>query len=272
VGNKDLLILDGGIGKNICFSSCLSKLDKVNVMSSWSRLFKNHPNVNYSYDMIVTPLNDNIEFLSKFKNIQFIEGYDSHFYLNKIHLINNYRKILNIEEKQSIYNEIYFTEKEEEDIKPILSKLKNFVLVQFVGSDEKYPETDFIGSRSLIKKEAQEIINVLNFDLKLNVLNVYSSIDLFKNTAKVDIKLDYMNYAHLLKYAKGFVGIDSSLNHMSANRFCDTKGVVLWNDENVIERFSYNKNTNIISNTPRVMRFDVNEVIDNFEKIRRKND
>jgi len=272
VGNKDLLILDGGIGKNICFSSCLSKLDKVNVMSSWSRLFKNHPNVNYSYDMIVTPLNDNIEFLSKFKNIQFIEGYDSHFYLNKIHLINNYRKILNIEEKQSIYNEIYFTEKEEEDIKPILSKLENFVLVQFVGSDEKYPETDFIGSRSLIKKEAQEIINVLNFDLKLNVLNVYSSIDLFKNTAKVDIKLDYMNYAHLLKYAKGFVGIDSSLNHMSANRFCDTKGVVLWNDENVIERFSYNKNTNIISNTPRVMRFDVNEVIDNFEKIRRKND
>ena len=108
----------------------------------------------------------------------------------------------------------------------------------------------------------------MNFDLKLNVLNVFSTDDLLSNTAKIKkTKLDYMNYAHLLKYAKGFIGIDSSLNHMSANKFCDTKGVVLWNDENVIERFSYNKNINLITNTPRVMRFDVNNIIDNFKKI-----
>jgi ADP-heptose:LPS heptosyltransferase len=134
-------------------------------------------------------------------------------------------------------------------------------------------DTDFMGSRGLIREQAQRIVDILNFDLKINVLNVYSSVDLLKNTAKIEkTKLDYMNYAHLLKYAKGFIGIDSCLNHMSANKFCSTKGVVLWNDENVIERFSYDKNINMITNTPRVMRFDVNEVIDNFQKIRRKND
>jgi ABC-type Na+ transport system ATPase subunit NatA len=134
-------------------------------------------------------------------------------------------------------------------------------------------ETDFVGSRGLIKEQAQKIVDILNFDLKLNVLNVNSSVDLLKNTTKIEkTKLDYRNYAHLLKYAKGFIGIDSCLNHMSANRFCNTKGVVLWNDENVPERFSYEKNINMITNIPRVMRFDVNEVIDNFQKIISKDD
>jgi len=59
---------------------------------------------------------------------------------------------------------------------------------------------------------------------------------------------------------------------MSANKFCNTKGVVLWNDNNVVERFCYDKNINMTTNTPHVMRFNVNEVIDNFQKIRRKND
>ena len=141
-----------------------------------------------------------------------------------------------------------------------------------MGSDESVEETDFEGARGLIKEQAQNIVDVLNFDLKLNVLNVFSTKNLLTNTAKIEkTTLNYMNYAHLLKYAKGFIAIDSSLNHMSANKFSNTKGVVLWNDENVMERFYYNKNINMTSNTPRVMRFNINEVIDNFQKIGIKN-
>jgi hypothetical protein len=270
MSKKDLFIVSGGIGKNICFSSCLNKLDKVNVMSAWPKLFTNHPNVNYSYDFTINPLHDDVEFLSKFKSVKFIEAYNSYFHLNKTHLVSSFRKILNIEDDECIYNEIYFTEQEEKVIQSVVTQLGDFVLVQFVGSDENNQETDFVGSRSLIKSEAQEIINILNFDLKLNVLNVYSKTNMFENTARLDMDLHYMNYAHLLKYAKGFIGIDSSLNHMSANKFCNTKGVVMWNDHNVVERFSYEKNINIISNTPNVMRFNPNQVVENLLKLLKK--
>ena len=116
-------------------------------------------------------------------------------------------------------------------------------------------------------QEAQEIIDVINFDLKINVVNVFASKNHFNNTATLDVKLDYRHYAHLVKYSKSFVAIDSSLNHMSANRFCDTQGVVLWNDENVNERFYYDKNINLFSNTPGIMRFNKNDVLDNLQKI-----
>mgnify|MGYP003110482568 CR=1 FL=1 len=270
---NDLYILQGGIGKNICFTSCLTNLNKVNIMSSWPKVFYNHPNVNYSYQFLANPLKNNVKFFKRFNKINFIDGYDSHFFTNKIHLVKNFRKIMRHNKDEEVYNEIYFTDNEEEDIKRIVLELESYVLVQFMGTDEQSVETDFIGSRGLIREQAQKIVDILNFDLKLNVLNVYSKSDLLKNTAKIEnTKFDYMNYAHLLKYAKGFIGIDSSLNHMSANKFCNTKGVVLWNDDNVIERFSYDKNINMVTNTPKVMRFDVNEVVDNFEKIRSTND
>jgi hypothetical protein len=54
---------------------------------------------------------------------------------------------------------------------------------------------------------------------------------------------------------------------MSSNKFCQTEGVVLWNDDNVKERFCYDKNINLTTNTPKIMRFDVNTVIDNFKKV-----
>jgi hypothetical protein len=75
----------------------------------------------------------------------------------------------------------------------------------------------------------------------------------------------------LIKYAKGFIAIDSCLNHMSANRFCNTKGVVLWNDHHANYRYNYSKNCNMNTNTPNVMRFNTNDVIDNFNKIYMEN-
>tara|TARA_E500000318_G_scaffold102107_1_gene106158 strand:- start:684 stop:1514 length:831 start_codon:yes stop_codon:yes gene_type:complete len=269
--NESLYVLNGGIGKNICFTSCLKELQNVNIMSSWPKIFSHHPNVNFCYNLNLTPLLDKSEFLNKFKKVHFVEAYDEFFLMNKIHLVNNFRRITNQSILENAYNEIYFSHDEEDRLKPILSKLENFVLVQFVGSDEHKVETDFEGSRSIRRDLAQSIIDVLNFDLKLNVVNVFSLKNTFKNICEIDQSLCYRNYAHMIKYAKGFIAIDSCLNHMSANRFCNTRGVVLWNDQNANYRFNYSKNCNIITNTPNVMRFDINEVIDNFTKILREN-
>ena len=92
---EDLYILNGGIGKHICFSSCLNKFKKINVMSWCPELFKNHPNVNFSYRHVISPIKDDTVFLNKFNNVYNIEAYDSFFFCNKIHLVKNYRKILN---------------------------------------------------------------------------------------------------------------------------------------------------------------------------------
>jgi len=264
---EDLYVLGGGIGKNICFTSCLSELNNITIMSSWPQVFTNHPNVNFAYDNDLYPWKDNTVFLNKFNNVHIIDAYSSFFFKNKIHLVNSFRNLLGLEMIDSLYSEIYFTDEEDKNMQPLLHQLQNFVMVQFIGGDESHLQTDFIGSRSLNKKQSQEIINILNFDLKLNVLNVFSFKDFFENTCKIDINLNYINYAYLIKHAKGFIGIDSSLNHMSSNKFCQTEGVVLWNDDNVKERFCYNKNINLTTNTPKTMRFDVNTVIDNFKKV-----
>ena len=270
--SESLYVLNGGIGKNICFTSCLKGLQNINIMSPWPKIFLHHPNVNFSYNINITPLLDKSDFLQKFEKVHFVEAYDKYFFMNKIHLVNNFRRITNQSILENAYNEIYFSHDEEDRLKPILSKLENFVLVQFVGSDEHEAETDFEGTRSLTKDLAQSIIDVLNFDLKLNVVNVFSQKNLFKNTSQIDQPLCYRNYAHMIKYAKGFIAIDSCLNHMSANRFCSTRGVVLWNDHNANYRFNYSKNCNITTKTPNVMRFDINNVIDNFTKIFTENE
>jgi ADP-heptose:LPS heptosyltransferase len=240
-------------------------------MSSWPKIFLHHPNVNFCYNFNLTPLVDTSKFLNKFSKVHFVEAYDMNFFTTEIHLVNNYRHFLKQTILEHPYNEIYFSQDEENTIKPILSKLEDYVLVQFVGSDEHEADTDFEGSRSLRKDQAQSIIDTLNFDLKLNVLNVFSSKNLFQNTCEVDQNLNYRNYAHLIKYAKGFIAIDSCLNHMSANRFCNTKGVVLWNDHHANYRYNYSKNCNMNTNTPNVMRFNTNDVIDNFNKIYMEN-
>ena len=264
---KDLYVLDGGIGKNICFTSCLDKLNDITIMSTWPKIFTNHPNVNFAYHYDLCAWRDNTDFLNKFNDVYILDGYSSYFLKNKIHLINSFRKILGLENLNDLYSEIYYTDEDAENMQPLLNQLQDFVMVQFVGSDESYMQTDFVGSRSLSKKQSQQIIDILNFDLKLNVLNVFSLKDFFENTCKIDITLNYMNYAYLIKHSVGFIGIDSCLNHMSSNRFCQSKGVVLWNDDNVKERFSYKKNINLTTNTPKVMRFDVNTIIDNFQKL-----
>ncbi len=269
--SNELYVLNGGIGKNICFTSCLANLNSVNIMSSWPKIFLHHPNVNFCYNFNLTPLIDTRDFFNKFSKVLFIEAYDENFFTTKIHIVNNYRHLLKQTILEHPYNEIYFSQDEENTLKPILSKLENYILVQFVGSDEHELDTDFEGSRSIRKDHAQSIIDIINFDLKINVLNVFSKRNLFKNTCDIDQDLTYRNYAHLLKYAKGFVAIDSCLNHMSANRFCNTKGVVLWNDHHANYRFNYSKNINMTTETPNVMRFDKNQVIDNFTKTLREN-
>ena len=139
---NDLYILQGGIGKNICFTSCINDLGKINIMSTWPKIFKNHPNVNFCYDYEYYPMKDNILFFNKFDNVYDIEPYDSYFHKNKIHLVKNFRRLCNLDQGKEVYNEIYFTEKEEEDIQHIVSSLDSYVLVQFMGSDENLTETD----------------------------------------------------------------------------------------------------------------------------------
>jgi len=80
--NHDLYVLQGGIGKNICFTSCIDTLGKINIMSPWSKVFKNHPNVNFSYNYEISPIKDNTSFLNKFNNVYLIEPYDSYFLIN----------------------------------------------------------------------------------------------------------------------------------------------------------------------------------------------
>ena len=65
-------------------------------MATWPKIFKNHPSVNFCYSYDISPWGDKTEFLNKFNEVYILEGYDSFFYKNKVHLITNFKRQLNI--------------------------------------------------------------------------------------------------------------------------------------------------------------------------------
>lgn len=265
----DLYFIEGGIGKNIAFTSLLNRFEQpIAVNSFWRKVFKNHSKVAAVYDslnLFDTEYNNGL--LKQLGNLYYPEPYKTDFLRGDKHIIDSFYELCEFEKPEKHETEIIFSEEEIKDIEALTEKLKPFVLVQFTGSDiEIKKDLDEFTTRSLNKKQSQEIINILNFDLKLNVINVTNQKHSFKNTCTVEYPLDYRNFSLLLNYSQSFICIDSFLNHASSNKFCNNKGVVLWHALKSSKMFGYEKNKNIISRAPYFMNFDTKEIIDTYLK------
>jgi ADP-heptose:LPS heptosyltransferase len=266
----DLYFVPGGIGKCISFTSLLARLDSpVGVCSGWKSLYEDHPKVYGSYDMTSFYEPEKNEYFSSyFDNFIYLDPYYSqHFLKQKKHISECFQLMRGIDmpTKQS---EVFFNSKDIEDLSSIINKVDPFVLVQFSGSDDTFLKENDLYTRSLNRKQAQEIINILNFDLKLNVINVKNPEDTstYENLCEIQHTLDFKKYMILLSFSRGFIGVDSFLQHASSNKNKIVNGVVLWGSTSS-KLFGYEHNINLQTKAPYKMIFKTNEIMDSFSSL-----
>ena len=266
----DLYFVPGGIGKCISFTSLLARIENpIAVCSGWKSLFQDHPKVYGSYDMTSFYEPEKNEYFSSyFNNFFYLDPYYSkHFLKDKKHISECFQLMRGIEmpTKQS---EVFFNKKDVEDLASIINEIDPFVMVQFSGSDDTFLKEDDLYTRSLNRKQSQEIINILNFDLKLNVINVKNPDDTstYENLCQIQHTLDFKKYMTLLSFSRGFIGVDSFLQHASSNKNKIVNGVVLWGSTSS-QLFGYDHNINLQTKAPYQMVFETNDIMDSFSSL-----
>jgi hypothetical protein len=134
----------------------------------------------------------------------------------------------------------------EQDSERFIKENGDFIIVQLTGGqsplnsnlDKKFvlqgQKKNYIQAQKLINNihEKYPDLKILNYSLP--------NENQLENT--IQISAPYLFYVALLKKAKTFIAIDSSLNHMSA--VAGKKGVVLWMGTSSIH-FGYKHNINL---------------------------
>jgi len=263
----DLHFVQGGIGKQIAFTSVLNKLkEKVCVSTFWNKIFINHPMVECVYPEYGWGNYSMFKFFQEFENIIHVEPYYGEFLKGKKHLIECYHDKLGLT-FDGLYHTVTFSEEEEHYYSKFIEELGDYILVQFTGSDKDFNRNlDELGSRNLDLETAQEVINILSKDLGKKVIEVNNGNQQFENTFVPRKTPEYREYLMMAKHCQSFIGIDSCLNHMSAFKDSPKKGVGLYRDKEYGMLFEYPHNINLYSKLPLKMKFDAKNIVDSLVK------
>jgi hypothetical protein len=260
----DLHVVQGGIGKQIAFTSILDKLENnICVSSFWNKIFLNQPKIEAIYSDYSWDSFDGKKIYESFRNIIHVEPYfNKQFLKREIHLIEAYHSMLNLK-CDGLYHNVVFSEKEEHFYSKFIEELGDYILIQFTGSDKDFNrELNELGSRNLDLDTAQDVINILSRDLGKRVIEVNNGNQQFENTFVPRKRPEYREYLMMTKHCQSFIGIDSCLNHMSAFKENSKKGVCLWRDTEYGKMFEYPHNINLYSELPLQMKFNSKDIVD----------
>lgn len=230
-------VIEGGVGKHIMFTALIDKLAEkagqpIQVWTPYVQVFAGNPNVAMAYDMNTIPIDD--PRILQSDNIFYAEPYKSNFAKGDQHLIESYCELLGVAYDVSMKPKLY-TETAKADAKKWLKQNNikgEYILVQFTGGQSTVgfdPANQYQSSnpqRNYPPYFAQHIVNELH--------------QRYPNVAIIDCTLpnepSLMNtikctefwpiISELAKNAKGFIGIDSMVQHICAAT--GTPGVVVW--------------------------------------------
>jgi ADP-heptose:LPS heptosyltransferase len=256
-----IFISEGGIGKTIASTAVVRRLaeeypdKRIIVVTGYPDIFSYNPHVHkvfnfnnplYFYDDYITPESHVIK----------IEPYTNYDYMfNHRHLIDVWCDMIGIESKGAL-PEMFFMDNEFEASKSYVDKITNngkkkFVMLQWIGgmvphSKDKMAVFDVLmrmHKRSLPHSVAQKLANKLvsrNYVVGVvqheNFPDIQGAERLFFPNTPV------RGVIALLKFAEGFIGIDSFLQHASV--VFNKKGVVLWGGTHP-KKLGYEVNTNL---------------------------
>lgn len=283
----DTYIVEGGIGKCLMFTSLLPKLvekagEPVQIVTPYLDVFAGNPLVKMVYDQNTVPL-DHPDIL-KSDNIYFSEPYKSNWIKGDDHLIKTYCDLHGVEfdvnMRPSMHTD-HLKEEVEKWLKETEINDKPMILIQFTGGQSPIgfnPVNQYVSSnagRNYHPYFAQAIVNGLNEKYPDHVV-----VDVtmpnepgFMGSIKCDRPFPFL--VELLKKSKGFIGIDSCLQHFAA--VTGTPGVVIWGNTrwtqfgwmhhknmSFHDKNRYNTFYKMDVADPRNLMVDANDVFDVF--------
>lgn len=241
--------ITGGIGRQIAFTAVISKIpEKIYVLSPYPDIFQFNPNV----DRVLSPGMPYLwnDYITKYDIVTPEPYLDNDFIHKKIHLIEAFCRECKVEYEENMLPEITLLKSLDDDAEKFLKDHKKFIIVQFTGGQPPFGEMKEKFNqkgqhRNYPEHLAQKLVNLIHDKYSdLAILNM-SLPNEYKLDHTIQIAAPYLFYVALLKRCITFVGIDSSLNHMSA--CAEKKGIVMWFGTSPVH-FGYKQNINLSGN------------------------
>lgn len=287
--------LEGGIGKHVMFTAMIDELHKkygkFNVLSAYPDVFKGNPKIKKAYSL------DNFMEDPRFtrdNDVVYTEPYKSNFVFEKErHLLEFWTKQLGIKHSKDMKPNIVSRGIFKIDAKKIADDINKehngFIILQFTGGQSPYEmsnpngpapygQNPMINQRNYPHELVVELVEKIQKeypDLKILMYSLPNEHPEIPGTERLN--LEYMTYVELLRYAKTFVSIDSSLSHMATA--VDKKGIVLWGGISYPEfgwdmhvnltnyRGEYGEKGNFDPNNPHYIKVPTDTIMEEFNKI-----
>lgn len=285
----NLYTIKGGIGKCVAFTTLIEPLasrdgKKIAVGCGFPGVARFHPKVAGTLPSItpeaITPVAD------KFDDIVMREPYQSNYCKGDRHILDEWAKLYGLPPLQEggfhARPDLYVPPPAAEQAEKLNSQLKRkFFIVQWTGGQPpqhakrngKYPDNSLTRGRNV--KNYQAIMAALAKAFPKHVFLLYAlpnepvqMPDVLKGRI-VRANTQALVYADLLRYADGFVGLDSSLHHFGASRQINKKGVVLWGKKTTPERIGYAFHVNLNSSAENEVIVPPEQVVTALRKASR---
>jgi ADP-heptose:LPS heptosyltransferase len=240
----DTIYFQGGVGKHFAFSSLLSKIKEkygsVYIVNPHPAIFEDQIGVKRSVNFQIPY---GYEDYFKDKEVIWLEPYsDSDFFNQRIHLIESCAKQLDLEYDEKTDRAVMpiLNSYHSNETKKITDNIEDYIIIQFKGGNANSPIRNY--PDELIKEFIELFFKKYK---RYRIINFGAEDQQIEHKQIIPSKnMPFFIMPHLLKKAKAFVSIDSSLQHMSNCKDVNTQGVVLWGDTSPVN-FGYSKNVNM---------------------------
>src|SRR5210317_918674 len=283
----NLYCVHGGIGKQVIFTSMIEALaardeNKISVGSGFPDVYKYHPKVVSSPQWSGGDLNYDIA--EYFSDIIFREPYVSSYSKRDRHILDEWPQMFGLDPFEdgglNIQPDLYLGQQFIAEAKTMFEKLASeFIMVQWTGgqaaqsvnANKQYPVNNMTEGRNVQNYAdiwlslAEEFPNYkfLLYRLPNEPVSIPESISsrvAYANT-------NALTYAAMLKHAKTFVSLDSSLQHFAAAKQINKAGVVMWGTVTKKEMIGHNIHQNLKSYSATEVKVEPKEVIDTVKNI-----
>jgi ADP-heptose:LPS heptosyltransferase len=242
--------VSGGIGRQISFTALIPKLaekEKIYILSPYPDIFQNNPYVSRVLPMGMPYIW--IDYVSKKDNeVISPEPYFNNRFIHKeCHIIDAFCEECKIDYDKSMIPAVYLPRQLEVDAENFKKENSKFIIVQLTGGQTPFGNLQGCYVQQGQKRfypieQAKKLIELLRKEFPdYKILNM-SLPNEYKLDGTIQVAAPYLFYVSLLKHCGTFIGIDSSLNHMSA--CARKKGVVLWMGTSPVH-FGYDQNVNL---------------------------
>jgi len=257
-----IFIADGGIGKTICSTAVVKRLaesfpdKKIIVMTGYPDIFLYNPNV-YKVFNFGNPLYFYDDYVNDSSFVIKVEPYTDYSYMfESTHLIDSWCKMIGLERNNAV-PEMFFMDNELEAANAYVKKVtgdgkKKFIMFQWIGGIVPQNKEEMAGidalsrmhRRSIPKSVAQKVSNKLvSRDYVVGVVQHENFPEIQGAERLYFPNTPVRGVIALLKYAEGFIGIDSFIHH--ASMVFNTPGVVIWGGTSP-KKLGYEQHTNLV--------------------------